>query len=181
MVTFLAWGTVLLFVLAALHFAYESVVLPTFHTAIGYQLFALRDKLRSLKYCQPKSVDPRVFRYLEDSINGSIRYLPTIDFATFLAFQEAIESDRELRRRISRRTSLLDDCREPTIQDIREAHFRIARKAILMNNFCIIAIFIPFVAYIYGLDMIMKTLRALFYVSESEMGRIVLKPSPSTT
>lgn len=173
MAAFLVAASIILFVLALFHFVYESIIGPSIHVALRYHLFALRDRLRREKYLHHDEIDPRVFRHLEDSVNASIRFLPTLDLAGFRAFANAYERDMELRERLRRRMDILNDCPVKSIEALRADHYRIAVKAAVTNNFCLLLYILPVFYVIHHFQKIRAALKALFFVSEGEMDRII--------
>ncbi len=179
MVAFLLWGTLALLLLAVIHFGYEAIVLPSLHTALRYRLFALRDRLRRLKYENEEGVDPRVLRYLEQSINGAVRFLPGLDLVSLRAFLKAYKQDKEFRELIRKRVKFLDSCSSDEVQQIRKDLYRIGRDANLANNAVMATILllalIPIVWVVHNFIKLRNNLSSMLSVSENEMDQILRK------
>ena len=126
---------------------YWHVVRPVFMQAIRYRLFARRDNLRSLAINGSEDCQSFSYSYLEEFINKTIGYVPSIGFVSFLmySFVERDSPNNETNIRFQTEASKeLSDIRDKTIQD-----------ALMMMTFnspimVIIAIMIAMVLWVSG-------------------------------
>jgi hypothetical protein len=175
-----------LIVFALYHFVYESILAPSERLKLRFELFELRDRLRSLKIEYSECLEDRHFHYLQDSLNNLICLLTRFDMATLSQIELEIQRDPELRRRSEVRSATLDDCQLEEMKTIREASFRIATKALLINSggwfVYVVPIFIGLALYL-GLtcwaSFLGRKIKAAISISEVDIRRLVPRPDPS--
>jgi len=122
------------------HFVYESILAPSIRLELRFELFKLRDELRSLKInnlssktSEPEFVDGH-YAYLQDSINALLCILYRYDLAAIWTITDQINRDEDLRHRVEARARLLDDCELPAVRSIRKRQLDIATKALAVNS-----------------------------------------------
>ncbi len=116
-----------LLLLALIHFAYESIVAPTFRLQLKQQLFELSEELKLLKQRHQRKDSEKVFHYLQDSVNNlsnTINRFEVVEVARALA---KVGKDQELRERLESRVKALDSCDVP---EIKALWIKIARRAV---------------------------------------------------
>ena len=130
----IAFLIVVLFTLALYHWAYESAIAPSLRLGARYKLFALRDELRSFSAQRGIQLDHAAIRLLEESINSSIEYMREINFGLALAFKRRCTSDESFRKRVERRYSVIESCRDPEFQAFRKRYEYIFGKITMINT-----------------------------------------------
>lgn len=125
---------------ALCHFVYESILAPSIRLELRFELFKLRDEVRSLKInnlsskvSEPQFVDEH-YGYLQDSINALLCILYRYDLAAIWTITGQIDCDEALRQRVEARARFLDDCELPTVRAMRKRQLHIAGKALAVNS-----------------------------------------------
>jgi len=109
---------------------YSRIVCRYYHTKIKYQLFALRDRLRTIHIENP-SFDDRVLRMLELQINGCIGLVRRVSFHRLIVatFSESFinEEDRKSALEMGEITRWIIDNKET---EVGKQLFDISRQSI---------------------------------------------------
>jgi hypothetical protein len=158
--------------LATIHFVYESIIAPSLRLSIRYDLFALRDQLRSLKIEHADQLDDKHFHYLQDSINSIILALPRIDAMTIAHVKNAIEKDAALKERLIARQKILDDCTIPELRGIRKKSIELSVVALGVNSGMWAIYVIPAMAVGGIYKSIERRIKALISLSEIDLQKI---------
>jgi hypothetical protein len=130
----IAFLIIVLFTLALFHWAYESAMAPSFRLGARYKLFALRDELRHFSAQKQIQLDEAAIQVLEGSINSSIEYMSGFDFALARAFRKRCSVDPSFRKRMARRSSLIESYRDPEFQALRQRYEYIFGKITMINS-----------------------------------------------
>lgn len=123
----------LLIVLGLFHFIYECIALPHIHTEIRFKLFALRDRLRRLKYRYPDACDDQAFMLLQESLNTSILVTPVASLLLLYHVSKLLRQRPELKNKISDRRQELDACNNRLVKKIRDKQFALFLWSIFAN------------------------------------------------
>ena len=121
-------------VVALYHFVYESIVAPSLRLKLRFDLFVLRDRVRSLKIENPEGFQDKHFHYLQDSINTLLALLARFDFATLSRIETEIKRDPAMQKRAEERSRILDDCQLEEARKIRHQTLRLASVALALNS-----------------------------------------------
>jgi hypothetical protein len=120
--------------LAITHFIYEAILAPSMRLKARFDLFRLRDELRSLKINHGEILDNKHFTYLHDSINTAINMIPRFELMTISIMITELKKDRELGRKLNERLRVMDDCTIPDVIMIRKKITDIALRAYFINS-----------------------------------------------
>jgi hypothetical protein len=173
----MTYTLIVLVVLAALHFSYESIIAPSLRLRLRYRLFELRDRARNLKIQHGHSLRDRHFDYLQDSINGVISVLYQFDLAALVTIARELRSNAELRDLVATRAKALDDCPIPDARKIRYESCRIAAYAVAVNNGAWTLFVAPVAAAYIGFSAIKSLIRQATSLPERDIQRAI--PSSS--
>ena len=121
-------------VVALYHFVYESIVAPSLRLKLRFDLFVLRDRVRSLKIENPEGFQDKHFHYLQDSINTLLALLARFDIATLSRIETEMKRDPAMQKRVEERSRILDDCSLQEAKNIRYSSVRLASVALALNS-----------------------------------------------
>jgi hypothetical protein len=157
---------------AILHLVYESIIAPSLRLKLRYELFKLRDRVRSLKIIHGHQFSDVHFSYLEDSINTLLQSLQNFDAITLAIATIAISKDKELQRRAETRAKILDGCAIKEAVGIRIATIAIANKALRVNNGGWFIYLLPLLMVLMFYKTITSSVKKLFSLSERDFNKV---------
>lgn len=117
-----------------LHYLYDSVVVPTLRLRLRYKLFAIRDEVRWLMIQNQGKPGIKALQELHASVNGSLLWLPAIDFHTMLSLRRALDADSELSRAYAYREELFLNCEIPDVPSLRDRMTDVVFNGFLVNS-----------------------------------------------
>jgi hypothetical protein len=160
-----------------LHFIWESIIAPSVRLTIRFELFALRDRLRSLKIAQKELTDD-AFHSVEDGIHSALHVLYDIDLPLLLHIKSAINKDDKLQERIKRRQAVVSESGCDELHEIMNKVQAIVEKTAVINTGWLILYIFPigFVA-IFCRRSFLSPIAKLLYAPKSEVGRLVPESS----
>lgn len=159
---------ILLF-LAGFHLLYDGILAPSIRYELRFQLFALRDKIRSLKIKHGKELDDEVYLYLENSINGTIKYLHLINLSVMYEAYRSILRDKGLKEKIERQKSLLRKCSVVEVNDVIDEHSTILQNAVLANVFGWFIYIVPLFALLSLFKQCADLIKTLTFLPEQDI------------
>ena len=177
---------VIICVLALLHFVYDGIVAPSLRLRLRFRLFALRDRLRDVKFVEGDRVSDEVFLCLQNGINGATRLLSIFDVSTMVQASREIERDKEVAQRLAKREELLRWCPVEEVAEIRRQVGTTMFYALCVNSgawFLFVAPIGVIVVCIKSLLQWVKSLfltrvKSLFLISEEEVVKMFPNPVP---
>lgn len=118
--------------LAVLHFIYEGIIAPSVRLKLRFELFELRDNLRSR--CLSDDSAAEVFSIQQAAINNSIRMVPRADFSSLWNFRRKLQRDESLKLEIQERLQKIEAYGCPSFQAIVDATHRVFLQAFAVNS-----------------------------------------------
>jgi hypothetical protein len=140
----MAWFLIILFILAGYHFVVEGIIVPSSRAVLRLRLFAIRDKLRSLRINE--EIGEEEFYEGERRINNVIRLAPTIDLYTLARWAKRLHSDPELTKRIETRQALFEATANQEVQSLVNQACIASRDAFGFNSLGWLVYIIPLIA-----------------------------------
>lgn len=170
----------LLFIIfSIIHYFYETILAPSFHLSLKYDLFTLRDRLRRLKKAYGNRFDASTYKYMQSSINNLISTLPAIDISLISKIQKILNKNKDLDDKVNKVVEILNRCNIQEVQKIRNSSTKIFAKAILINNGMLFLYLSPILILMIFLKTLIKkiinSIQGWIYLPESEFSRIVLQ------
>jgi hypothetical protein len=163
----------IIFVVAILHFVYESILAPSWRLRLRYRLFALRDELRDIKTTSGDALDDRHYRYLQASINIQLANLYRYDFATFVSAEFKYRTNPRFKKLVDSRSDLLDDCNIPEAKSIRNRSLKSVAAAIAINSVPLCIFLLPIVVLTRELPKIIRIpIKKIASLSEPSFERV---------
>jgi hypothetical protein len=175
--------TILLLTLAALaltHFVYEGILAPSFRAAHRLKLFALRDRLRKLKWEQGNELSDEVFFDLQSSINFAVGRLPEINLHLIRNAKEAFERNEKLRKQVESRIAMFEACPIEELHRIRLEYFDALDNVVLINSGGWMPYLIPVVIGFVLKESVRSGIKNIFSLPDNEIEKIA-PPSPVLT
>lgn len=124
---------IVLICLAAFHFIYQDVVLPTIHVRLRNKFFGLRDDLRMLKISGDPAAEEAAYPIIEEGINNFINELPSLTLSFHAELHALRNRDPELRARVKQRVAVLRDIQCEKLKKIFEDSNNVLTEAYLAN------------------------------------------------
>jgi hypothetical protein len=162
-----------LVILAAWHFVYDGILLPSFRLKLRYRLFELRDRLRLVKVQERSKLSDEVFSTLQGGINTGLRLLPYTDFHLAKRIDEAIRSDEGLRRRIEQRVASVAACPVEEAKQIYADLQRVAGDAFFANTAGWLIYVLPVILSIFFIQSIKERIQQVISIPEPEVTKVV--------
>lgn len=122
-------------------FIYESIILPSIRLKIRYKLFALRDKLRTLKV-EREDFEDLPFKYAQESMNMALAYLRHFDIASFIEAERFFKQHPAIYKKATKRCEVLDSCKIEEFQVIRHQYIGTLVLASAANSFGLLVLFL---------------------------------------
>ncbi len=168
----MAIAIVIFAIIAALHFIFESILLPMYRLELRYKLFELRDELRSLNL---NNNHENAFHILDDTISAAIQRLPHFTLSLqYSAFKDYRESE-ELRKRIEDRQNIINKS-APEFFIIQSKLQEIIKDAFLYNMIGWSYILIPIMVLAGVLITVFQKVKVVKTKFDSFISKIVLSP-----
>jgi hypothetical protein len=101
---------------------------------LRFELRALRDELRRLRWTSSYSAGEENFRHLDESLAALISVLHQFDAGTLAAAKQELRRNPDLRKQVEQRARILDACDIPEVIQVRQQILRIATQALLVNH-----------------------------------------------
>jgi hypothetical protein len=176
-------ATILLLIFAALaltHFVYDGILAPSFRASYRLKLFALRDRLRKLKWEQGDKLSDEVFFDLQSSINYSVGRLKQVDLRLIKNARMAFERDERLRKQVERSIAIFDACPIQELHRIRFEYLNVLDNVVMVNSGGWIPYLIP-VAIGFALkESVQSAIKKTFSLPDKEIEKIA-PPDPVLT
>ena len=139
----------ILILLAAYHFVYESIILPTERLDLRYKLFKERDNLRILKMNDKDGkITDDIFKLLDTTICNSIDLLPQYTISLFYNADKELRLNKNLRAKVEKRNQLIEGYEVEEIKEIGNNVYHHVGKAFLLNFGSWIVYLLPFLILI---------------------------------
>jgi hypothetical protein len=146
------------FVLAILHFVYEGIILPSVRLHLRFRTFELRDRLRALSHDEGEQLDPKIYHFVHDALNGTLRFLYQIDIRIAWDFRRMLRDDPTLGKRIEKRYRQLEVCSVQEVHAIQKEHSRILACALIANSAGFFLMMSPFIALLFVVMFVLRKL-----------------------
>lgn len=149
----------ILLAMAAFHFIYEGIILPSMRMKQRFALFALRDQLRRIRAEKKDDVDREAYFLLEESLNTSARFGPYAAVDMVWRAIKEIKSNSELALEVARRLSVVNNAKDKRFKQINEEKSRIVFHCLVWNT-------LPLALYLFPIVLalvILFVVAALIY------------------
>ncbi|MEO7796391.1 MAG: hypothetical protein ABIY47_01555 [Opitutaceae bacterium] len=120
--------------LAAWHFVYEGILAPSYRLKIRFKLFALRDRLRTLRMENPAQCGLVAFEILDESICWQMEHQHELTMPLVRASNKRYYSDPEFAKQVNERVAELNECRLNEYIEIRRGAGELFQDAAYSNS-----------------------------------------------
>lgn len=138
---------IVLIVMAAGHYIYETILLPTYRQQARDELFVLRDQLRALLIKEKNSLDKQTiqaFSMVDSTINKSLNRLHLLTIPNMVKFELMKGKSIEVQQEIDRRHGLLERGSAKLARDVNEKVNVILMKVLVVNSMGLMIYLLPF-------------------------------------
>ena len=163
--------------LAALHFVYDGIILPTIRLHLRYQIFAIRDDLRRLKIVYKDNLGNEDFHYLQDLANNSIRLLPYINLEILYRARQIL-TNQKIERKVMERIKRIESCKVADAVQIRIRINRCLGYAFVANSGMWLIYILPLILAAIFYDALKMIIKETVCLPSSEILKIA-PPQPS--
>ncbi len=167
--------------LVIIHFIYDGIILPSVRFKFRLRIFEIRDELRSLKITHSNDLSDELYHDLHESINISIRFLHQMDLKTLFWANRYVKNHHDVVADIiSRRNSLLEECKLGEINNLTSELYKNVGYALIFNNGVLLVLLSPFaIPLIFAMSLfseIKSLIRMLVSIPENEIEKEVIPP-----
>ncbi|MEC5321111.1 hypothetical protein VSX61_19585 [Brenneria populi subsp. brevivirga] len=138
--------TVLFYVLlcmAAAHFIYEKILLPSIRLNYRNKLFELRDIVRNQIITNASDNEVKAAELVHDALNNAINRLHLMTLPNRVRAQRRLNTNPEIKARIRREVDLIKSCNSIQINEAIKASATILDKVLFFNSFMLIVYAFP--------------------------------------
>ena len=163
--------------LALWHFVFEGILAPALVLEERYKLFKLRDELRMLMIRRGDAIGTKPFRYMQDSLNGLIRYADRVDGTALIACNVRMRTDPGFRAHVHERMNAIETCQLPQVKTLRQQSTQIVSHLVGVNNGGWFVFLVPLALAWACYGALRQRVRALTSLSEGDLKTVAI-PSP---
>jgi len=158
---------------AILHFVLESILVPSGRQSLRFDLFEIRDRLRQVKAEYGKVLDTEVYRFLEGSINNTLRHMHLINISVIIDVAKKINSNPDLKKEIQKRSEILNRCQLEEIKKIQKDYVQAFGKIVALNSMGWLIYLIPFIPIIFFYKKCKKSVKDILFIPDKELEDIL--------
>lgn len=151
--------TVLFYVLlsmAAAHYVYERIILPSLRLHYRNQLFELRDKVREEIIADHSDDNTKAAQLVHEALNNAINRLHMMTITNRVRAKQRLDSNPKLKAQIDREIQLFARCNNSTIDTTISESAMILEKVYIVNNLMLIAYTFPIYLGVVGVAKVVK-------------------------
>ncbi len=116
------------------HLFYENVVVPSLRLDCRFKLFALRDRLRDLKFNSPIQCEDATFHMLDDSLSWQMDNLPKLNFVLLRKAELRTKAEPDFKKRVDDRCAILRNCQLPEYKKIQMEQAKLTLDMLVLNS-----------------------------------------------
>ncbi|MGK3111816.1 hypothetical protein [Candidatus Pantoea formicae] len=151
--------TVLFYVLlsmAAAHFIYERILLPSLRLHYRNKLFELRDTVRNEIISDHSEDNTKAAQLVHEALNNAINRLHLMTITNRVRAKIRLESNPEIRAKLNREVELFARCNNPVINDSIKESAKILEKVYVLNNLMLILYTFPIYLVVASIANVVK-------------------------
>ncbi|MFJ5392762.1 MULTISPECIES: hypothetical protein [Pectobacterium] len=158
--------TVLIYVLlglAAAHYVYERIILPSIRLHYRNKLFELRDAVRDEIIANKSELDKQAANLVHDALNNAINRLHMMTLQNRIRAQRNLNANPALRAQINREIELFKKCDNKEINRTINNSADILRNVLFFNNLMMLIYLSPILLAIGLASTVVKTASTLVF------------------
>jgi hypothetical protein len=160
---------VIAFFLAAFHVIYEMILLPSFRQALRFRLFAIRDRLRTLKFEHGHQLDAEVFGYVDEALTWQMNNQHRMALSLLVDLPRLRE---QLRKDVETRLALMSRCQLPEFVQIRKDAGETLMMTFVANSGAWFIYIVPLALLAASYNVLKETLKKLLVIPERDLNKI---------
>jgi len=166
--------TTLLLILVALSlfsYIYDGIILPSIRMNLRFELFKLRDEVRTVSLEHKKEIDREV-HLLQDNINIAVNLLHQLNVDFLFKAQRVFEENRSLQKKVSERVTLIEECSVEDIRRIKKRVTKVVRYAFFANSGSLFLFLLPAIITFALMSQLKYLIKEIVSTPEHEMIKI---------
>lgn len=156
--------TVLFYVLlcmAAAHFIYERILLPSLRLHYRNKLFELRDEVRNQIIADHSEDNNQAAQLVHEALNNAINRLHLMTITNRVRAQRRLAMNPDIQAKINREIDLFDRCDNEVINNSINQSAEILEKVYVVNNLMLIAYTFPIYLAVATVAKVVKAANSL--------------------
>lgn len=156
--------TVLFYVLlglAAAHYIYERIILPSIRLHFRNQLFELRDAVRDEIISDKSDENTQAAKLVHEALNNAINRLHLMTFQNRLRAQRNLAANPAIQAKLRREVELFEKCDNKVIMNTITSSALILRRAYFFNHLMFILYTMPIMLVAFVLFKMIRTTNSL--------------------
>ncbi|EPT7032222.1 hypothetical protein ACVR2T_001962 [Cronobacter malonaticus] len=161
--------TVLFYVLlglAAAHYVYERILLPSVRLHYRNKLFELRDGIRDEIILNRSEADKQAANLVHDALNNAINRLHLMTLQNRVRAQRNLAANPRIVAQINREVELFKKCNNSRVNQTISDSSKILRKVMFYNNFMMFFYLSPIFLAVFLVSKVVKTTSILLQLKE---------------
>lgn len=138
--------TVLFYVLlcmAAVHFIYERILLPSVRLQYRNRLFELRDTVRNQIINHSSDDDLKAAQLIHEALNNAINRLHLMTLPNRVRAQRRLSANPEIQARIRREVELFNRCSNEVLNSTIQQSVQVLEKVLFFNSLMLLIYTFP--------------------------------------
>lgn len=168
----LAYIIIALGMIAAWHFIYESILLPSFRQQFRFELYQLRDQLREVKAQFPKQCENASFHVLDNSISWQIDNQHKLTCSLLKQTEVQLKNDAEFREKVEHRVKAVEACQLPDYTAVVAARTELFKKALIFNSLSWVPYVFPLIVAWSMAESVRKTTSVWANMTEKDFDKL---------
>lgn len=161
--------------LAAVHFIYEAIILPSIRMANRFKLFALRDRLRALRLINGIAIDDEAFNALDSSLSWQIENQHRLTFSLARGAEKHYSQDEQFRAEVDRRVAVINACQSHDFVSIRQEAANYMANSIGWNGGVLLLFLVPPIGAIFCMHRIIATSVQIVALPEGKLEKLAVR------
>lgn len=163
--------------LAAFHFAYDGILLPSLRDRFQSKLYGLRDDVRRLKMTQSDRLDSFSYNYLQSLLNNAINIVPHIGVTMLYTSSKFFTQNTNLKKKAVDSINRIEAYQDEEIKRIRREAVRVLDRAFFVNTLALMLYLLPIAVAVAAMikikDIIKNNIDSLVSVPENDLEKII--------
>jgi hypothetical protein len=154
------------------HFVYEAILLPSMRQNLRFQVFALRDRLRTLKAEHPKQCEDAPFHMLDQSLSWQMNNLHKVTLLFLLETAKRKEHDKDFAEHVKKRIALAESCKLPEFVELLKLRQKLYEDTLALNSGGMFVYLVPVVIAAITWQKIRRYAKVWTGMSDHELERM---------
>jgi len=159
--------------LAAMHFIYDRIILPTIRLHLRNRLFVLRDEVRTIMIEEGHTEKDMAFMYVHDGICKFLNRLPDITISLKIEIEKQINSDEKLRDETKCRIDLINASGNERLLKVFHEANTVVEKAFIANAGAWLIYLVPIALLITSIKKLSEVATELVAMPTSDTERFI--------